>query len=127
MCDALPSSSTATNLLLAGVLRRLRGHLHTLLVRLVTLHDRTRSDALLDLLVLLDKGAAGAPVGCAAIAGTVALDAEALPDLVSLEHRIAIIIYISCWSPYEDKKSELLTPIHSQLGTLCRTSTDNRC
>jgi len=74
-------------LLLASVLWRLRGHLHAA-VRLVALRSRTGRHTLLDFLVLLDKRAACTPVGRAAVARAIALDAEPLTDLAALKHCI---------------------------------------
>lgn len=78
-------------LLLLVMLRLLLRHDHALLVGLVALGDGTGGGAGDDLLVMLDDGTARAPVGSAAVGGTVALDAVALPDLGPLEHGVTLM------------------------------------
>ena len=67
------------------------GHLHTGLGDIALLDGLGAvllADA--DLVVLLDDGAAGAPVRRAAVVKPAALDVVALTDLAALEHRITI-------------------------------------
>lgn len=62
--------------------------MHTLLLSLVALRDRSLGEARLDFVVLLDKSTAEAPVTDAAIVHATALDAESLPDLTTLHHGV---------------------------------------
>lgn len=77
--------------LLLRVVRRSRsGHLHARLRLVCLLYGRGVSLPDLDLVVLLDDGAAWAPVRDAAVVEAAALDVVALPDLAALEHRVAV-------------------------------------
>lgn len=79
-------------LLLLVVLLLLRlGHNHALLVGLVALGDGAAGGTGDNLLVVLDESAACAPVGDTAVAGTVALDSVALPDLTTLDHGVTVV------------------------------------
>lgn len=64
------------------------GHLHPLLHHLVTLSDGAVMllQTTLDLLVLLDQGAAQTPERCATIRAATPFDAELFADLASLHH-----------------------------------------
>lgn len=62
--------------------------MHTLLLSLVALRDRSLGETRLDFVVLLDKSTAEAPVTDAAIVHATALDAESLPDLTTLHHGV---------------------------------------
>lgn len=62
--------------------------MHTLLLSLVALGDGPLREARLDLVVLLDKSAAEAPVTDAAIVHATAFDAESLTDLTTLHHGV---------------------------------------
>jgi hypothetical protein len=57
---------------------------------MVPLSDRASGGAGLDLLLLLDKSAARAPEGCAAVTRAVALYAILLANLTSLDQGIAV-------------------------------------
>ena len=78
-------------LLLVVMLGLLLRHDHAFLVGLVTLGDGTGGGAGDNLLVMLDDGTARAPVGGAAVGGTVTLDAVAFPDLGPLEHGVTLM------------------------------------
>lgn len=83
-------SGLRRSLVLLLLLRRGgRGHVHTLLLSLVALGDGTLREASLDLVVLLDEGAAETPVADAAVTHAAALNAEPLTDLTSLHHGVA--------------------------------------
>lgn len=62
--------------------------MHTLLLRLVSLDNRSRRQTCLHLLILLDERAAPAPVAHAAVGAARALDTEALADLATLHHGV---------------------------------------
>lgn len=57
---------------------------------MVPLSDGPSGRAGFDFLLLLDESTARAPEGCAAVAGTVALDAVLLADLAPLDQGIAV-------------------------------------
>jgi hypothetical protein len=71
--------------LLVLLLLFLSGHVHPFLLRLVPRGDGSPSLASLDLLVLLDHGAEGAPVRGAEVAAAGALDVVLFADLAALD------------------------------------------
>jgi hypothetical protein len=106
-------------LLLSGVLRRLREHLHghTLLIGSITGRVRTSCEPPLDLIVLLDERAARTPVRRAAVACAIARNAEALSDLVTLEHDVTCRVELKSVLGFKVEKSRDVgrrTSIHSQ-------------
>lgn len=60
--------------------------MHTLLLGLISLGDGSLSKTGLDFVVLLNQGAAWAPVSGTAITHAASLDTESLTDLASLHH-----------------------------------------
>jgi hypothetical protein len=75
-------------LLLLLLCRRRSRHVHTLLLSLVALGDRSLREARLDFVVLLDKSTAETPVTDAAIVHATTLDAESLTDFTTLHHGV---------------------------------------
>ena len=63
-------------------------HVHTLLLSLVALGDRTLRKASLDFVVLLDESTAETPVTDTAVVHAATLDAESLTDLSTLHHGV---------------------------------------
>src|SRR6266699_3918702 len=88
-------SSPASSTVVGPLGLRRAGHRHAALSLVTLLNNTVLGQAGGNLLVVLDQGAARAPVSGAAIAHSVALDAELLTDLAPLHHGVAKGMHIS--------------------------------